>query len=217
MAHIVLLALAAAVFPALIACVAIIISLPTPRALLLAFYGGGLIVSVTAGVIVLGIFKDGGAVLGSTTSAPAPAASIVAVAIALVLAGVLLRRRPSPAREPSAPSWAERHLAGASAAIAFLVGAAINLPGPWYLLALGDIAEGSYSRAQELGLIVLFNAIMFVLLELPLLGYLVRPARTAVLVAAFSNWLHANGMRVTGWFVAAIGLGLLVQGLAAAV
>ena len=38
MAHIVVLALAAAVFPLLIACVAIMISRPSPRRLLLAFY-----------------------------------------------------------------------------------------------------------------------------------------------------------------------------------
>src|SRR5690349_15745077 len=53
MAHIVVLALAAAVFPTLIACVAIIISRPEPRRLLVAFYAGGLIVSIGAGIVVL--------------------------------------------------------------------------------------------------------------------------------------------------------------------
>jgi len=57
MAHIVLLALAAAVFPTLIACVAIMISRPEPRRLLLAFYAGALIVSVTAGIVVLDAFN----------------------------------------------------------------------------------------------------------------------------------------------------------------
>ena len=58
-----------------------------------------------------------------------------------------------------------------------MVGAAINLPGPFYLLALGDIATGGYSTAEQLGLIVLFNAIMFLLVEVPLTGYLVQPER----------------------------------------
>ena len=57
MAHIVLLALAAAVFPTLIACVAIMISRPEPRRLLLAFYAGGVLVSVTAGVVVLAVHQ----------------------------------------------------------------------------------------------------------------------------------------------------------------
>jgi hypothetical protein len=51
--QIVLLACAAAVFPTLIAYVAVMISRPEPRALLLAFYLGGLISSLTSGVVVL--------------------------------------------------------------------------------------------------------------------------------------------------------------------
>ena len=68
MAHIVLLALAAAVFPTLIACVAIMISRPEPRRLLLAFYAGALIVSVTAGIVLLDAFNTGGTVIGNTFS-----------------------------------------------------------------------------------------------------------------------------------------------------
>ena len=56
------------------------------------------------------------------------------------------------------------------------VGAAINLPGPFYLLALGDIASGGYSTPRR-SLIVLFNAIMFLLVEVPLVGYLLRPEK----------------------------------------
>ena len=97
-----------------------------------------------------------------------------------------------------------------------VVGAAINLPGPFYLLALGDIATGNHGTAEQLGLIVLFNAIMFVLVEVPLVGYLVRPEATAERVASFATWLNANGLRVMGWLVGAVGIGLIVQGLAAA-
>ena len=67
MGSIILLALGAAVFPALLACVAIIISRPAPRMLLLAFYAGGVLTSVSTGVAVLVVFTNGGAVLGSTT------------------------------------------------------------------------------------------------------------------------------------------------------
>ena len=63
-----------------------------------------------------------------------------------------------------------------NAAVAFVVGAAINLPGPFYVLALGEIANGPYDSLASLGLILLFNAIMFTLLEVPLIGYLVRPS-----------------------------------------
>jgi hypothetical protein len=227
--NIVLLAFAAAVFPLLIACVAIIISRPRPRKLLLAFLAGGMLVSVTAGVLLLATFNDHGAVLGNTTSHPSPVTSIVAGLLALLFAWLMSSRRgrallsgwrsrhPSRrSRDEEGPSFAERRLAGATALVAFAVGAVINLPGPFYVLALGDIANGSYSSVQAFGLILLFNAIMFLLLEVPLVGYVVRPARTAELVAAFATWLNANGLRVMGWLVGVVGLSLIVQGITAA-
>jgi hypothetical protein len=228
MAHIVLLALAAAVFPTLIACVAIIISRPEPLRLLVGFYAGGLLVSLGAGVLVLDAFKQGDPVAGSSSSGPSPGASIAAGLVALALGRLMISgrgravlnrwrgRHPRKREKPQGPSWAERHLDRANVAVAFAIGAAINLPGPFYLLALGEIATGGYGRAEELGLILLFSAIMFVLIEVPLAGYVLRPERTAGQVARLSAWLNANGLRVMGALVALVGASLVVQGVAAA-
>jgi hypothetical protein len=174
MAHIFLLALAAAVFPLLLACVAIIIARPEPRTMLLAFYIGGLLVSVTAGVLLLSVFSDHRAVLGSSSSPPSPGSSIIAGLVAVLLAWLMASQRGRAelsrwrdrhsrrrARAVDTPSWAKRHLAGASASVAFAVGAAINLPGPFYVLALGEIASGGYSSVQAFGLVLLFNVVMF--------------------------------------------------------
>ena len=165
--------------------------------------------------------------LGSTRSEPHPTTSIVAGAVALLFAWLMAspggnavldrwrsRRRGKSKREDG-PSWAERRLGRASWKIAFLVGAVINLPGPFYLLALGKIAHGNYSTPQQVALILLFNAIMFLLLEVPLLGYLVRPEATAQRVTAMSRWLNANGLRITVWLIGLFGAGLLAQGIAA--
>jgi len=227
MGQIVLLAVAAAVFPTLIACVAVMISRPEPRGLLLAFYLGGLISSLTSGAVVLAYFNNGNAVLGSTSSTPSPGTSIVAGLASLLLAWLMTSRRgralldrwrtrhPRRHEKKQGPSWAERHLDRANARVTFVVGAAINLPGPFYLLALGDMATGGYSTAEQLGLLALFNAIMFLLVEVPLVGYLVQPEQTAERVAKFAAWLNSNGLRVMGWLVGAVGIGLIVQGLAA--
>jgi hypothetical protein len=227
MGSIILLALGAAVFPALLACVAIIISRPAPRMLLLAFYAGGVLTSVSTGVAVLVVFTNGGAVLGSTHSTPHPATSIVAGVTALLGAWLMASRRGNallarwrsrhkPKREDGR-SWAERTLARASWKVAFLVGAVINLPGPFYLLALGEIAHGSYSTVEQAALILLFNAIMFALLEVPLVGYVVRPDATARWVEKLSRWLNANGLRITGWLIGLAGASLLVEGIVALV
>ena len=227
MGSIILLAFGACFFPTLLACVAIMISRPEPRWLLIAFYAGGLLTSVSTGIAVLAVFDSGETALGSTRSEPHPTTSIVAGAVALLFAWLMAspggnavldrwrsRRRGKSKREDG-PSWAERRLGLASWKIAFLVGSVINLPGPFYLLALGKIAHGNYSTPQQVALILLFNAIMFLLLEVPLVGYLVRPEATAKRVTAMSHWLNANGLRITGWLIGLFGAGLLTQGIAA--
>src|ERR1700761_1272294 len=181
----VVLALGAAVFPALLACVAILISRPEPRRLIFAFYLGGLLVSLTSGWIVLGVFESGEEVAGSSSSSPDPVISIVVGAIGLLFSWLMVSRRgraaidawrlrhprKHPKKKSEGPSWVERRLDRANIRVAFLVGAAINLPGPFYLLALGDLSNG-YSTAEQIIAILLFNAIMFLLLEVPLVGYL---------------------------------------------
>lgn len=228
MAHIVLLALAAAVFPTLIACVVVMISRPEPRRLLVAFYAGGLIVSIGAGIVVLDAFKRGDSVVGNSSSSPNPGTSIVTGLLALALGWLMVSGRgrvllnrwrghvPGRRERKQGPSWAERRLDQANVAAAFAVGAAINLPGPFYVLALGEIATGDYSRPAEFALILVFNAIMFTLIEVPLAGYLLRPERTAEQVRELATWLNRNGLRVMGALVALVGVSLVVQGLAAA-
>lgn len=228
MAKIILLGFGAAFFPALLACVAILISRPRPRRLILAFYLGGLLTSVASGLVVLSVFEDGGEIAGSTASAPHGSISIAIGVVGLFFAWLLVsrrgrglvdgwrarhpRRREHPPRE--GPSWVERRLSKATVRIAFAVGAAINLPGPFYLLALGDLATG-YSSAEQLLLIALFNAIMFLLLEVPLVGYVVDPDWTEGAVADVGAWLNANGLRIVGMLIALFSGGLLVQGFGA--
>ena len=181
--------------PTLIACVAIIISRPEPRRLLLAFYAGGLIVSVTAGILLLAAFKDHGAVIGNTSSDPNPGTSIVAGLVALVLAWLMASdrgrallsgwRNRHPRRRPKedGPSWAERRLAGRTRG--GVRGRRGDQPARAVLRARARRdRERRLQQRQAFGLILLFNAIMFTLLEVPLVGYLVRPERTAEQVAA---------------------------------
>ena len=90
---------------------------------------------------------------------------------------------------------------------------AIDLPGPFYILALGEISRGHYTRVEQIALVLLFNAIMFILIEVPLVGYVVNPAATQARVGALSRWLNANGLRITGGLVGLFGAGMLAQGI----
>ncbi len=200
-AKIVVLALGAAFFPALLACVAILVSRPEPH--------------------------QEGRDPRHRYGRPHGNVSIVVGLVGLFFAWLLASRRgrglleawrsrhprkrpPKPKAE--GPSWVERRLDGATVAITFAVGAAINLPGPFYLVALGDIAGGP-SPLEQVALILLFNAIMFLLLEIPLVGYLIDPGWTERSVAATRAWLTVNRLRILGTFLAAISLGLIFQGI----
>jgi hypothetical protein len=224
--RLVLLAFGAAFFPLLLACVAILISRPEPRRLILAFYLGGLVMSVASGIVVLRLFASGEEVAGSTASDPHGGISIAIGVIGLFFAWLLVTHRGRAlvdrwrARHPrrrapkshQGPSWVERRLSKATVRIAFLVGAAINLPGPFYLLALGDLASGHSTAEQAIGIVV-FNAIMFLLLEVPLVGYVVDPRWTEDAIAGAGAWLNANGLRIVGALVGVFSIGLLLQGL----
>ncbi len=229
--RIILLALAAAVFPALLACVAVLISRPNPRRLLTGFYCGALTASMVSGWLVLKAFERGEQVAGSSRHAPSAGLSIAFGVVGLSLSWLLMSRRgrssldavrsrrskkrPASTR-PKGPSWVQRRLDRAGVGAAVLVGAVINLPGPFYVIALGDIAVGGYTEAVQLALALLFNGIMFLLIEVPLVGYLLSPETTGDRVASFAAWLNANGLRVVGALVGLASVGLLVQGLVSA-
>src|SRR3954449_2959040 len=141
--------------------------------------------SVTTGLLVHAFEGSDPEVLGSS-DAVHPGAYLLGGVLCLAVASLMGTRRgaavrvrraakrpAAPARE--GPSRAERALGGDRAALAFTVGAVINVPGIYYLSALHDMATGGYSNAEQITLIVLFNLVMFVLVEVPLLSYAISP------------------------------------------
>ena len=98
---------------------------------------------------------------------------------------------------------------------AFALGLILNLPGIWYLIALKDIADGKRGTITAVLLILLFNAIMFLLIEVPLIGYLISPDGTRTRVQRFRTWLSEHNRRVATVAAAAVGLYLIVRALIA--
>ena len=60
---------------------------------------------------------------------------------------------------------------------------------------------------------MVFNVIMFALVEVPLVGYLVAPQRTSDAVHAFDAWLRAHARAVGLGIAVAVGVYLVVKGL----
>lgn len=226
MLHILALACLAALFPLMLAAVVVMLTRPRPARLMLSFLIGGWAMSVTAGLLVLHAFQGSDPkVLGSSDSVHPGAyllGGVLCLAVAYLMGterGAALRarraaKRPAPAAK-AGPSRAERALGGDRATLAFAVGAVINVPGIYYLSALHDIATGDYSNTEQIALIVLFNLVMFALVEIPLVSFAIAPQTTAARVRRFQDLLANNAARIVAVLALAFGLALMAKGISA--
>lgn len=225
MGNILVLALAAAVYPTLVAIVLVALSRPQPARLLGAYLAGGYIAGIGIGcLIVFGLGGAGVTMANSRTVSPWVdiAVGLLAIAVALTLAS---GRDPRPARlrrraaEPRAPSrtrsWTTRAVSHDSTRVAFGLGIVLDLPSVWYLIALKDIATSGDSPARQFAQILVFNVIMFLLIEVPYVAYLIDPERAQTMVVRFNRWLRRNARRITEVVAGGIGTYLVVKGVEA--
>ncbi len=153
------LALAAAVYPQLLAIVVVILTRPEPQRLLWACYLAAFCTSVASSVVILLVFRDRGSVAGSTSHRLGAAVFLVVGAIAVLIA-ILTPFERGRRLLSSASGRGLRHrtraggsglverqvahahgaLARGSAPIAAAVGIALGLPGPFDMLALGRVS-----------------------------------------------------------------------------
>lgn len=229
MGEIILLAVGSAVFPGLLAGAAVILSRDRPEWLLVAFWLGGFFTSMVAGFAIVSVFGVHSEALSKTGSGLSPVHSIVIGLLVLVLAALLgtkrgrglisgwrerraERKAGNPAKAKRQP-WTERVLGNGSVTIAGMAGAILNLPGPFYLIALSDIAQAGWGTGAVIGALVFFNLIMLTLVEVPIVGYLFSPERTDELVGRLSSWLNRNGIRIVALIALLGGLMLIGTGV----
>lgn len=233
MGRILLLGLAAAVYPQLLAVVVVILTRPSPRPLFWACYLGSLFVALSCGIALVAVFRSNGSVAGTSSNRLGPSAylvvGVIAVVVAILVATRLGRRllgrdfprlqrgdesrREAPGALQRATSRAHLALAEGSLLFAAVVGAILAVPGPFDLLAFGHMARGRYTAVEVGVMIVVFTLIKFLLIEVPIVGYAISPTRTSIRVGRFSAWMQANKLGVIAAVVGLIGLVLIVRGI----
>ncbi len=215
-----ILALYAAVYPALLAAVAILLASPRRARLLTAFLFAGMTMSIGCGVGIVLLLHGSGAVShqGSGWSwGTDVGVGIVALLLALALATHAWQRprarrartEPAEQRDP----WTQRLLGRGSVPIVVIASVFLNLPGAVYLVALKDIAGGHNSAAGDLLLVLGFNVIMFALAEIPWVGLMVAPERTERLVKRAMDFLGVHGTKLATGLCVVVGVHLIVRGL----
>jgi Sap-like sulfolipid-1-addressing protein len=216
------LAFLAALYPTLLAATTVMLLLPHPKRLLLGYLLGAAMTSVTLGLVIVFALRHSGLV-ETTQTTLGPGADIVLGCLALVIAFVLRsgrdqklverRRERKAAKGPSAPPRWQQALGRGSARTTFVVGALLTLPGATYLTALHRIADENLADPATVAVVLAFNLIMLMLLEVPLLAYTFAPEWTPKAVERFKQKLRERG-RIWGIRVAAaLGLLMVARGI----
>jgi Sap-like sulfolipid-1-addressing protein len=217
------LAVLAAIAPATLTAVLLILTGAKPIRLLVALYAGGMLASVAIGYAIVAGLKGSGALSGSGSSRVSPGIDLAVGAVALLLAWWLAsgraarhkqRQAARMAERPHRDPWSQRILDRGSTPLIFAIGMVLNLPSGLYLVALKDVTAAHPSKAAELGALVAFNVVMLTPIELPLVASLVDPQGTLERLRRISAWLGDHGRQLVTAVAAIAGIYLVVRGAA---
>jgi hypothetical protein len=220
-------AFVAALNPTLLGATTVMLLLDHPKRLLLGYLLGAMMTSLTLGMVIVFALDGSSGATSTGQSTISPATDLALGGLLLVVAYLIRpgrtpsetgrlaerrRRRAEKKGDKGPPRW-QQALSKGTARTTFVIGALLTLPGASYLIGLGHIADENANTAATIGLIVGFNLIMLLLLELPLLAYTLAPDWTPDAVNRFKAWFNSNA-RVLGFRVAlVIGALLVVKGV----
>jgi len=217
-----LLAFLAALYPTLLAATTVMLMLPHPKRLLLGYLLGAAMTSITLGLVIVFTLRDSGIAQTAKTTL-GPGEDIVLGCLALIVAYVLGSGRDAPLRErrrerkaakgPQGPPRWQQLLGRGSARVTFAVGAVLTLPGATYITALYRIADQELADPATVAVVLGFNVIMLMLLEIPLLAYAFAPQWTPRAIERFRLELRERGRAWGVRVAAALGLLMVSRGI----
>jgi hypothetical protein len=222
-AHLFILALGSACYPLLLAIVLVLLTADNPPKLLLGYLIGGAAMSFALGVLIIFVLDDVGVGHHSRSHTFGPWVDIIVGAVAIAAALLLERRHrrrlraagSSVVRRGSGIARVDRILDKSSIVWMIVLGMCLSLPSPFYLAALKDIAQQDPNWSARLGILLVFNIVIFLLVWVPLVAHLVSPNRTRGAVDTMNLWLHAHVLRIGVVAAAAVGVYEIVRGVAA--
>ncbi len=221
MGRVLAFSLASAVNPTLIAATTVMLILPSPRKLMLGYLAGALMTSITLGIVIVRTLEDSGAVSTAKHNVN-PIVDLALGAILLVVASVLATERDRPVREartrrkaraePKTPRW-QQWLGRGNPKVTFAVGAVLTLPGASYLAALTSLARLNYGVAGDVLVVVLINAIMLLLIEVPLICFALAPQWTPAAINRAKAAMRLHGRRIVLIVLIVLGSLLILRGV----
>jgi len=232
-ATVLLLALVATADPVRNGTAALLCSRPRPMLNLLAFWFGGIAVSLLLGLGSLFVLRNfaltaiqdlASAAATSTARHIQIAAGVVALLVAL---RIFMRERAGLAEGVSSTvgqqpkvagplSWlstrARNTLEGGSLWVAFAAGLGAATPVE-YLVALVVILSSTAATGAQVSAVLLYTVVAFAVAEIPLVGHLAAPARTRDVMHRLHIWLRARRRQTVAVILAVAGILLMATGI----
>jgi Sap, sulfolipid-1-addressing protein len=222
MGQVFVFALTAALNPTLLTATTVMLTLEKPKRLLSGYLAGALVTSVTCGLLLVFALPH----TSTSSSAKHTVNPIINIALGVLILLVVFvvatgrdqrrrawseRKRARSGDKPP-PRW-RRQLSKGSARDTFVVGILLSFPGASYIAGMDLLHKQNIGTLATVLVVLAFNAIMLILLELPLLGYALRPEWTAATIERFSAWLIRRGGRVALIAGAIAGALLILRGI----
>jgi Sap, sulfolipid-1-addressing protein len=219
MSDVLLLAIVSALSPTLLAVTTLMLVLPHPRRLMLGYWVGAMLTSVTLGLVIVFTLRSS-SVVSTTKRTLSPIADLALSALFLIIAVVVATGRDRRVRErradrrvtDEAPRW-HRAVSKGRVSTAFVTGALLTLPGTSYLIALSRIGKLDFSNAVTVLVVVAFNLVQLVLIEAPLLAFAVAPRSTPVAIERGKAWTRVHGRTYAAAGLGVLGACLAVKGI----
>jgi hypothetical protein len=215
--EVILLALASTVRPTSLAATYALLASAAPRRLMTAYVLAGLAFTVLFGLVV--VLAIGGINIGAGSSRTKAEAEIVGGVVALVLAWLVRTGRfkvGGPAGDLPRPKgrWDRLLEERLTLRTALLAGPATHIPGIFYLLALNLIVTHERGRGGALLEVALYNVIWFALPLAALVICVVDPGIARNAIGSVNGWARRHAQRLSVAVLAAMGVVLLVGGIA---
>ena len=161
---------------------------------MLGYWLGAMLMSVTLGLVIV-FALEGSSVVQTTQNTLSPAANFVLVGF-----NVGPRHRAhhwprqvahrteqesdawrTPKRQKEPPIW-QQQLSKGTAKATFVIGALLTLPGATYLVALNKLSKLDYPTSVTVLVVVVFNLVQLLLVEIPMVAVKVAPSQTPILI-----------------------------------
>jgi len=124
------------------------------------------------------------------------------------------RERKHEAKDKKGPSKAMQVLQRGTPRTTFVVGAVvIGIPGVSYLTGMDLLSRRHVSTLAAVLVVLAWNVIMLLLLEVPIVAYAFAPQGTAQKVESFKTWLTRDESRIAYWCALVPGAALLAIGV----